>query len=169
MAGRLLLPPGRALPFGLLAEPVPRDQATAEAKVAVEALLGEPMVRFHQDLARLARDDPHFHFHYVTARETYNLGKAAEAGWQGSVAAALDISDGAIRSSRVALGGVAHKPWRAEVAEKVLRGQKANAELFDSAAREAIANAKPYQHNKFKVEMARRAVARALANAAALA
>jgi hypothetical protein len=55
-----------------------------------ETLLGEPMVRFHQDLARLARDNPHFHFHYVTARELYNLVMAAEAGWQGSVAAALD-------------------------------------------------------------------------------
>jgi hypothetical protein len=55
-----------------------------------EALLGEPMVRFHRDLACLAREQPHFHFHYVTAREMYNLARAAEAGWQGSVAAALD-------------------------------------------------------------------------------
>ncbi len=55
-----------------------------------EALLGEPMVRFHQDLARRAREDAHFHYHYVTAREMFNLVKAAEAGWQGSVAAARD-------------------------------------------------------------------------------
>jgi hypothetical protein len=55
-----------------------------------EALLGEPMVRFHQELAGYTRANPHFHFHYVTAREMYNLVKAAEAGWRGSVAEALD-------------------------------------------------------------------------------
>jgi hypothetical protein len=49
-------------------------------------LLGEPMVRFHEELNRLARQNPRFHFHYVTAREMFNLVKAAEAGWQGSVA-----------------------------------------------------------------------------------
>jgi hypothetical protein len=59
-----------------------------EANVPV--LLGEPMVRFHGDLARLAAEDPGFHFHYVTAREMYNLVRAAEAGWTGSVNAARD-------------------------------------------------------------------------------
>ena len=53
-------------------------------------LLGEPMRRFHQALAEHAARSPHFHYHYVTAREMYNLAKAAEAGWQGSVAGALD-------------------------------------------------------------------------------
>ncbi len=53
-------------------------------------LLGEPMVRFHEALARRAADDPRFHVHYVTAREMYNLIKAAEAGWTGSVADARD-------------------------------------------------------------------------------
>jgi hypothetical protein len=56
-----------------------------------EALLGEAMARFHDDLARRARENPLFHYHYVTARETYNLVKAAEAGWKGSVADALDF------------------------------------------------------------------------------
>jgi hypothetical protein len=55
-----------------------------------EALLGGPMVRFHQALARRARADRHFHYHYVTAREMYNLVKAAEDGWTGTVAEALD-------------------------------------------------------------------------------
>jgi hypothetical protein len=55
-----------------------------------EALLGEEMVRFHQGLADRARRDPNFHYHYVSAREMYNLVKAAEDGWQGSVAEALD-------------------------------------------------------------------------------
>jgi hypothetical protein len=54
------------------------------------ALLGEPMVRFHQALADLARTNRHFHFHYVTAREMFNLVKAAEQGWTGSVAGARD-------------------------------------------------------------------------------
>jgi hypothetical protein len=53
-------------------------------------LLGEPMVRFHQALARRANEDADFHYHYVTAREMYNLARAAEAGWTGSVAAARD-------------------------------------------------------------------------------
>lgn len=53
-------------------------------------LLGEPMVRFHEALARLAKNNPDFHFHYITAREMYNLVKAAEAGWTGEVAGALD-------------------------------------------------------------------------------
>jgi hypothetical protein len=55
-----------------------------------EALLGDPMVKFHEDLAKLARDNPKFHFHYVAAREVANLIKAAQAGHKGSVAEALD-------------------------------------------------------------------------------
>jgi hypothetical protein len=54
-------------------------------------LLGEPMVQFHRELARRAAADPQFHYHYVTAREMYNLARAAEAGWQGSVEAACDF------------------------------------------------------------------------------
>jgi hypothetical protein len=54
-------------------------------------LLGEPMVRFHQTLASRAAADPNFRFHYVTAREMYNLVKAAEAGWTGTVAEARDF------------------------------------------------------------------------------
>ena len=55
-----------------------------------ETLLGAPMVKFHQDLARLARDNAKFHFHYVTAREMVNLIKAAQAGYKGPIAGALD-------------------------------------------------------------------------------
>ena len=55
-----------------------------------EALLGAPMVQFHEDLAKRARDNPKFHYHYVTAREMVNLIKAAQAGYKGSVADALD-------------------------------------------------------------------------------
>jgi len=55
-----------------------------------DVLLGEPMVQFHRDLADRARSDPQFYYHYVTAREMYNLVKAAEDGWSGTVAEALD-------------------------------------------------------------------------------
>lgn len=54
-------------------------------------LLGEPMARFHEELREWTADDPAFHFHYVTAREMYNLVRAAEAGWKGPVADALDF------------------------------------------------------------------------------
>jgi hypothetical protein len=56
-----------------------------------EVLLGEPMARFHDALARRAAADPLFHYHYVTAREMYNLARAAEAGWQGTVDDARDF------------------------------------------------------------------------------
>jgi hypothetical protein len=55
-------------------------------------LLGAPMVQFHADLAARASRDKNFHYHYVTAREMYNLAAAAEAGWQGSVEAARDFA-----------------------------------------------------------------------------
>ena len=54
-------------------------------------LLGEPMVRFHHALAKRAAENPNFHYHYVTVREMYNLARAAEAGWEGSVAGARDF------------------------------------------------------------------------------
>ncbi len=57
---------------------------------AHEPLLGAPMVRFHEDLTRLAQTNPRFHYHYVTAREMANLVQAAEAGYQGPVAGARD-------------------------------------------------------------------------------
>jgi xanthine dehydrogenase YagS FAD-binding subunit len=86
-----------------------------------------------------------------------------------SVAAALELDGGTIRGARIAMGGVAHKPWRAETAEQSLIGEKASIELFDAAGREAMAGATPHRDNAFKVEMGRRAVARALMNAGGLA
>jgi hypothetical protein len=60
------------------------------ADPSMACVLGEPLVRFHEELAALARENPHFHFHYVSAREMYNLARAAEAGFEGSVADARD-------------------------------------------------------------------------------
>ena len=55
------------------------------------ALIGEPMAVFHQELADLAEENPRFHYHYVTAREMYNLVRAAESGWTGDVDSARDF------------------------------------------------------------------------------
>jgi hypothetical protein len=60
----------------------------------MDALLGEPAVKFHRDLAQLAAENPRFHYHYVTAREMFNLARAAEDGWTGTVAYARDYELG---------------------------------------------------------------------------
>lgn len=79
-----------------------------------------------------------------------------------SAAAALEIEDGAIRRARIALGGVAAKPWRARAAEASLEGKRPSAEAFAIAADLALAEARPSGDNAFKIELARRIVARAL-------
>ncbi len=79
-----------------------------------------------------------------------------------SVAAALEMNGGNIGQARIALGGVAHKPWRATEAEKFLVGKAATEANFKSAADAEMRNAKPLEHNKFKVELGRRAIVRAL-------
>jgi xanthine dehydrogenase YagS FAD-binding subunit len=83
-----------------------------------------------------------------------------------SVAAALELEDGTIRQARLALGGVAHKPWRDAAAEAALRGQLANRATFTHAADLLLRDAKGFAHNAFKVELARRSIVRALTQAA---
>ncbi|MDZ4754988.1 MAG: hypothetical protein SGJ11_10910 [Phycisphaerae bacterium] len=56
-----------------------------------QVLLGDPMIAFHRDLAQRAANDPRFRFHYVTAREMFNLAKAAEANWPGPIISAFDF------------------------------------------------------------------------------
>lgn len=85
-----------------------------------------------------------------------------------SVAAILEIEGGKIKSARIALGGVAHKPWRAQKAEQALVGQNADERAFSAAAAAELADAKGYKYNSFKIELAKRAIARALATVAAL-
>jgi xanthine dehydrogenase YagS FAD-binding subunit len=75
-----------------------------------------------------------------------------------SVAAALEVENGVIKNVRLALGGVAHKPWRAFDAEKILAGAEAKAETFRRAAEAELANAKGFAHNHFKIELAKRTV-----------
>jgi xanthine dehydrogenase YagS FAD-binding subunit len=83
-----------------------------------------------------------------------------------SVAAALEMDNGRIRSARIALGGVAHKPWRAESAERSLAGQTRSRASFEAAANEALRDATPLRENGFKIEMAKRSIMRALGSAA---
>lgn len=83
-----------------------------------------------------------------------------------SVAVGLEMDGRTIRDARFALGGVAHKPWRGEAAEATLRGQAPSPAAFQRAADAVLADAKGFSHNTFKIELARRAVVRALTQAA---
>jgi xanthine dehydrogenase YagS FAD-binding subunit len=83
-----------------------------------------------------------------------------------SVAAALELEGDEIREARLALGGVAHKPWRDPAAERTLRGQRADKAAFERAADLLLRDAKGYAHNEFKIGLARRAIVRTLDQAA---
>jgi xanthine dehydrogenase YagS FAD-binding subunit len=96
--------------------------------------------------------------HYLKVRD-----RASYAFALVSVAAALDLdSNKKINAVRIALGGVAHKPWRASAAEKELTGQTADEKAFRGAAEAELAAAKGYKYNSFKIELAKRAIVRAL-------
>jgi xanthine dehydrogenase YagS FAD-binding subunit len=83
-----------------------------------------------------------------------------------SIAAALEIENGTITQARLALGGVAHKPWRDTAAEAALRGQRADQASFTRAADLLLRDAKGHEHNAFKIELARRGIVRTLTQAA---
>jgi xanthine dehydrogenase YagS FAD-binding subunit len=83
-----------------------------------------------------------------------------------SVAAALEMDGETIREARLALGGVAHKPWRDRDAEALLGGKRAEREVFRRAAEAMLRDAKGFGHNDFKIELAKRAIVRALGQAA---
>jgi xanthine dehydrogenase YagS FAD-binding subunit len=99
--------------------------------------------------------------HYLKMRDRASFAFALV-----SVAAALDVRDGKIHGCRIALGGVAHKPWRALEAEKLLIGKHAGKNDFREAAETALEGARGYEHNRFKIELAKRAIVRALSNIA---
>ena len=86
-----------------------------------------------------------------------------------SVAAALDLQDGVVRDVRIVLGGVAHKPWRSVGAEAALRGQALSDDSLLRAANAAVAGAQPCADNGYKIELARRAIVRAVRTAGGLA
>ncbi len=79
-----------------------------------------------------------------------------------SVAAILKVEAGKVESVRIALGGVSHKPWRAQKAEAALVGSPATAEAFANAAEIELADAKPLRDNGFKIELAKRTVSAVL-------
>lgn len=156
--------------------------AALGASIQVTGPNGErtlPMAEFH----RLPGDTPHLdtnlrqeelitsvdlpakgfarNFTYLKIRDRQSYAFALV-----SVAVGLELDGAVIREARIALGGVAHKPWRDTQAEAMLSGQRATAENFRPVADAILRNAKGYGHNTFKVELARRAVVRALEQAA---
>lgn len=163
----------------------PSDMAVAlaalEAKVRVMGKDGErviPLSEFH----RLPGDTPHIdtnlkpneiitaidlpargfadHYTYLKLRDRVSYAFALV-----SVAAALDLDGDTVREARIALGGVAHKPWRKPEAEALLNGQPATRENFQKVAEAYIEGAKGYGDNTFKIELAKRAIVRALLQA----
>jgi xanthine dehydrogenase YagS FAD-binding subunit len=83
-----------------------------------------------------------------------------------SVAAALEMSGETVTETRLALGGVAHKPWRNKEAEALLTGKRAGQDTFQAVADAVMRDAKGFGHNTFKIELAKRAIVRALKHAA---
>ena len=98
---------------------------------------------------------PRSHFRKVRDRASFAFGLV-------SVAAALDVADGVVRDARLALGGVAHTPWRATRAEEALRGAPATERSFLDAADAELAGARPLPGNGFKVPLVRGAIVRTL-------
>ncbi|MEU1600320.1 xanthine dehydrogenase family protein subunit M [Streptomyces sp. NPDC005708] len=153
----------------------PSDMAVAlavlDAVVRTRGPDGERTVPL-TELHRLPGDEPERdtvlrHGELITAVDVPPLAWAARSAYRKvrdrasyafalvSVAAAVDVADGAVRDVRIALGGVAHKPWRATTAEQVLRGAPATAERFRVAAEAELAVARPPAGNAFKVPLAR--------------
>jgi xanthine dehydrogenase YagS FAD-binding subunit len=156
--------------------------AALEAKVHVAGPSGERAIAF-ADFHRLPGDTPErdsnlAHDEIVTAVELPPRGFAANYTYLKlrdrlsyafalvSIAAALELEGGRIKEARLALGGVAHKPWRDPAAEAALRGEAANRATFTRAADVLLREARGYAHNSFKIELARRGIVRALTQAA---
>ncbi|SNY89611.1 xanthine dehydrogenase YagS FAD-binding subunit [Nocardia amikacinitolerans] len=154
----------------------PSDMAVAmtmlDARVVVQDVDGTKRIPI-ADFYRLPGDRPDLdtvlsHGQLITgvelpapptgARSTYRKvrDRASYAFALVSVAAELVLESGEIASARIALGGVAHKPWRAEQAEAALEGAKASEEMFVRAVRAELAHARPLDGNEFKVELAQR-------------
>ncbi|HUC48104.1 MAG TPA: xanthine dehydrogenase family protein subunit M [Xanthobacteraceae bacterium] len=155
--------------------------AVLEAKVHVAGPGGERAIAF-ADFHRLPGDTPQRDTNLaadelVTAVELPPRGFAANYTYLKirdrlsyafalvSVAVGLELDGGTIKEARFALGGVAHKPWRNAQAEAALRGRPAEAAAFAEAAAIVLRDAKGFGHNTFKIDLARRAMVRALSQA----
>jgi xanthine dehydrogenase YagS FAD-binding subunit len=156
--------------------------ALLEARVHVTSVSGERAIAF-ADFHRLPGDTPQRDTNLkpdeiITAVELPPTGFADNYTYLKirdrlsyafalvSVAVGLELDGDIIKEGRFALGGVAHKPWRDPEAEAVLRGQPANAATFTRAADVLLRDAKGLAHNTFKIDLARRCIARALTQAA---
>ena len=160
----------------------PSDMAVAlaalDAFVLVQGRNGERRVPI-EELHRLPGDEPQRdttleHGELITAVDLPPLAFASNSKYRKvrerasyafalvSVAAALDVEDGTVREVRLALGGVAHKPWRATKAEEALLGEPANEANFRAAADIELEDAEPLRENAFKVPLARNIITRAL-------
>jgi xanthine dehydrogenase YagS FAD-binding subunit len=160
----------------------PSDMAVAmtalEAFVNVHGPDGERRIPI-EELHRLPGDEPERdttleHGELITAVDLPPLDLAYNSKYRKvrerasyafalvSVAAALDVEDGVVRDVRLALGGVAHKPWRATKAEEALRGEPAGEENFRAAAEIELEDARPLRENAFKVPLARNVITRTL-------
>jgi len=102
------------------------------------------------------------HFTYLKLRDRLSYAFALV-----SVAAGLELDGDRVKTARLALGGVAHKPWRNREAEALLEGKPATRENFQAAADLIVSEAKPQSENGFKIDLARRAIVRGLEQAAA--
>ncbi len=159
--------------------------AALDATIRVRGLRGERAIAF-ADLHRLPDDHPEQEHTLAPgelivavdipplsfgAQSTYLKvrDRASYAFALASAAVALDLRDGIIQGARIALGGVATKPWRAHEAEQRLTGRRAEPAAYRDAADAALAQALPRRHNGFKVELAKRTLVRALTRAGALA
>jgi xanthine dehydrogenase YagS FAD-binding subunit len=100
------------------------------------------------------------HVHYLKVRDRSSYAFALV-----SVAAALDLDGSTIRRARLAMGGVAHKPWRLHAAEEFLKGKIVGEDTFKQAAAIAMQGAKAYQYNQFKLTLAPNAILLALKTA----
>ena len=157
--------------------------AALDCAVEVEGIHGRRSIPF-ADFHRLPGDTPHVETELhddeiVTAIRVPALACARRSVYRKirdrasfafalvSVAAALEVRDGRVEDVRLALGGVAHKPWRARRAEDLVQGAPATHAVFAAAAEAELAAAKPYRHNAFKIEIAQRLIAATLSELAA--
>jgi len=110
----------------------------------------------------LPRCDFGDHYTYLKLRD-----RASYAFALVSVAVGLKVDGGSIARARIALGGVAHKPWRNADVEAMLEGKIPSADVFEAAAAAMLSGAQARRHNAFKIPLARKAIVRALTQAAA--
>ena len=148
--------------------------AALDATIHVEGPSGKRAIKFN-DFYRLPGDTPQIETdlqagELITYVSFPNDGVAVNSMYRKvrdrssyafalvSVAAALEVEDNKIKSVRIALGGVAHKPWRAFAAEEVLLGASPTEENFKRAAEAELKDARGYADNNFKIELAKRTI-----------